>query len=91
MVESTDLSCRLGTLVAGDVPEFDFGIDGEVAEKIDDKEDAAFEEGDDGEGTITIVFADGAGKGADTPPNPRSGEVRLPGGAGHLPAAVGVN
>ena len=91
MVESTDLSCRLGALVAGDVPEFDFGIDGEMAEKIDDKEDATFEEGDDGEGAIAVVFANGAGEGADTSPNPRGGEVRLPGGAGHLPAAVGVN
>jgi hypothetical protein len=45
-------------LIAGDVPEFDFGIDGEVAEKIDDKEDATFEEGDDGEGAIAVVFAD---------------------------------
>jgi hypothetical protein len=78
-------------LVAGDAPEFDFGIDGEVAEKIDDKEDATFEEGDDGEGTITVVFSDGRGEGADTPPNLRGGEVGLPGGAGHLPAAVGVN
>ena len=91
MVESADLSCRLGALVAGDVPEFYFGIDGEMAEKIDDKEDATFEEGDDGEGAIAVVFADRAGEGADTPPNPRGGEVGLPGGAGHLPAAVGVN
>ena len=91
MVESTDLSCRLGALVAGDVPEFDFGIDGELAQKIDDEEDATFEEGDDGEGTITVVFADRAGEGADTPSNPRGGEVGLPRGAGHLPAAVGVN
>ena len=91
MVESTDFSCRLGSLVAGDVPEFDLGIDGEVAKKIDDKEDAAFEEGDDGEGAIAVVFADGAGEGADTPPNPWGGKVGLPGGAGHLPAAVGVN
>ena len=91
MVESTDFSCRLGSLVAGDVPEFDFGIDGEVAQKIDDKEDAPFEEGDDGEGAIAVVFADGVGEDADTPPNPRGGEVRFPGGAGHLPAAVGVS
>ncbi len=91
MVESTDLSCRLGALVAGNVPEFDFGIDGQVAEKIDDKEDTAFEEGDDGQGAITVVFADGVGEGADTLPNARGGEVRLPRGASHLPAAVGVN
>ncbi len=91
MVESTDFSCRLGSLVAGDVPEFDFGIDGQVTEKVDDKEDAAFEEGNDGEGAIAVVFSDGRGEGADTPQNPRGREVRLPGGAGHLPAAVGVN
>jgi len=91
VVESTDFSCGLGALIAGDVPEFYLGIDGEMAEKIDDKEYTTFEEGDDGEGTITIVFADRAGEGADTPPNPRGGEVGLPGGAGHLPAAVGVN
>jgi len=91
VVESTDLSCRLGALVAGDVPEFDFGIDGEMAEKIDDKKDATFEEGDDGEGAITVVFSNGAGEDADTPPNSRGGEVGLPRGAGHLPAAVGVN
>ena len=81
----------MGALIARDVPEFDFGIDGEVAEKIDNKEDAAFEKGDDGQGAIAVVFSDGRGEGADTPPNPRGGEVRLPGGAGHLPAAVGVN
>ncbi len=78
-------------MVAGDIPEFDLGIDGEVAEKIDDKEDAAFEEGDDGEGAIAVIFSNRRAEGADTPPNPRSGEVRLPRGAGHLPAAVGVN
>ena len=91
MVESTDFSCRLGALIAGDVPEFDFGIDGEVAEKVDDKEDAAFEEGDDSQGSITVVFADGRGERANALPNPWGGEVGLPGGAGHLPAAVGVN
>jgi hypothetical protein len=78
-------------LVAGDVPEFDFGIDGEMAEKIDDKEDATFEECDDGEGAITVVFADGAGEGADTPLNSWGGKVRFPWREGHLPAAVGVN
>ena len=91
MVEAADLSCRLGALVAGDAPEFDFGIDGEVAEKIDDEEDAAFEEGDDGQGAIAVVFADGRGERTNALPNPWGGEVGIPRGAGHLPAAVGVN
>ena len=91
MVESTDFSGGLGSLVAGDIPEFDLGIDGEVAEEIDDKEDAAFEQGDDGEGTIAVGFADGRSERANALPNSWGGEVRLPWGAGHLPAAVGVN
>ena len=91
MVESTDFSCRLGSLVAGDVPEFDFGIDGEVAEKIDDKEDTTFEKGEGGQGAIAVVFSDGRGERANALPNPWGGEVGLPGGASHFPAAVGVS
>ncbi len=86
-----DFSCGLGSLVAGDVPEFDFGIDGEVGVKIDDKEDATFEEGDDGEGSIAVVFADGRSERANALPDSWGGEVLLPWGASHLPAAVGVN
>ncbi len=78
-------------MVAGDIPEFDLGIDGEVAEEIDDKEDAAFEQGDDGEGTIAVGFADGRSERANALPDSWGGEVLLPWGASHLPAAVGVN
>jgi hypothetical protein len=49
VIQATYFSGRSGALVAGDIPEFDFGVRGEVAEEIDDKENASFQKGNNGQ------------------------------------------
>ena len=77
-------------LIAGDRPELNLGGGFEVAEKINDEKDAAFEQGDDGEGAVLVKFADGSAQLTDTAADAGGGDVVSAGRPGHWPAAVGV-
>jgi hypothetical protein len=83
MFQAANFSGRLSAFITGNVPKFHLGIGIEVAEEVDDKENAAFEKGNDGERAVLVGLADRRGKRSDATLDREGREVGLARGAGH--------
>lgn len=81
--QAANLSGGAGALVARDIPKLHLGIGIEVAEEVDDKEDTAFEEGNDGEWAFLVGLANRGPERSDASLDGEGGEVGLARGAGH--------